>query len=206
MFMNQTGIQKRLNRLKKFILHAGLMLITFSLVSCSSLHIADYKNTQPNFDLFQYFTGNTKAYGQFTDRSGKVIRRFKVDIIGTVQGNTLTLHEKFYYLPDKTDKNGEKQTRTWTITKIDVTNHQNTSAVTNYIGTASDVIGVAKGSSQGFALNWQYQLNLPYKGKNIAVTFNDWMYQHNDSIIFNQAKVSKFGFFVGEVNLVFIKA
>lgn len=146
----------------------------------------------PKLDLFEYFKGKTQAYGQFQDRSGKVLRRFEVDITGTIDesGNKLTLDERFVY------NDGEKQTRVWVITRVG--NDQ-------YRGTAGDVVGEAQGIVAGNTLNWKYTLDLPYKNDSIHVQFDDWMYLHNKDVMLNRAKVTKFGFSVGEVTLFFSK-
>ena len=71
-------------------------------------------------------------------------------MFGKFQNNILTLEEEFFW----TD--GEKQKRVWKIKKID--EH-------NYIGTAPDVIGEAKGFSYGSAFKFEYDLMIPIKGK-----------------------------------------
>jgi hypothetical protein len=48
-------------------------------------------------------------------------------------------------------------------------------------------------------------LRLPYRGKNINVKFDDWMFLQADGVLVNRATVSKFGFKVGEVTLFFTK-
>ncbi|CAN8140299.1 hypothetical protein THIOSC15_2120024 [uncultured Thiomicrorhabdus sp.] len=119
-----------------------------------------------------------------------VLRRFTVEMTGTVKGNQLVLDEHFIY------DDGEKQRRVWTITDL---------GQGNYRGQADDVIGTAQGRSAGNALQWQYVLDLPYKDSTIAVNFNDWMWLQSEQTMFNRAKVSKFGFTVGEVTLFFSK-
>lgn len=168
-----------------------LGLVSITLISgCSSVKIQDYQNEKPQLNLFDYFKGKTFAQGQFQDRSGKVLRRFTVDIFGTVEGNKLTLDERFVY------NDGEKQKRIWTITKT---------AQGQFIGKADDVIGEALGESAGNALNWRYTLDLPYKDSSIHVQFNDWMFLHTDSTMMNRASITKWGFNVGEVTLFFSK-
>ena len=93
----------------------------------------------------------------FHDRFGNLKRTFKVDI---KESDTLTLDEKFLY------DDGE-HSRVWTI-KI-LGNNQ-------YSGTASDVVGEAKGISEGNALNWKYKLNLKVGDRTILVDFDDWMF------------------------------
>ena len=179
---------KRLNLGLKATLLAGILL----LQGCSTMSIESYQAETPRLDLFAYFKGETKAYGQFQDRSGKVLRRFEVDITGTLDqsGDTLTLDEDFLY------HDGEKQKRIWQITKT---------GENQFTGTADDVIGEATGVVAGNALNWKYTLDLPYKEGTIAVQFDDWMFLHNQDLMMNKARVTKWGFYIGEVTLVFSK-
>ena len=168
----------------------------FSLLlsSCAGPTIEQYANEKPNLDLSNYFNGKVKGYGIFTDRSGKVVKRFTVDILcdwKEVNGvKTGTLDESFLY------SDGTKQKRIWTI-------QQN--AANTFIGTAADVKGRAIGQSEGNALNWSYTLLLPVEGKEIEVQFNDWMYLIDSKVMLNKAQMSKFGIYLGEVTLSFQK-
>lgn len=167
-----------------------LLTLVFSLTGCANMNIHDYQNETPKLDLFTFFEGKTHAWGQFQDRSGKVIKRFQVDITGVVSGNKLILDEQFLY------SDGTHEERIWTI---------NRSAANQYIGTAKDVVGEAQGISSGNALNWRYTLDLPYGDGSIHVKFDDWMFLHTDNTMINRAEVTKFGFKVGEVTLFFSK-
>jgi hypothetical protein len=51
------------------------------LISCAGPSIEQYANEQPNLQLSEYFNGKIRAYGIFTDRSGKVVKRFTVDMV-----------------------------------------------------------------------------------------------------------------------------
>ena len=109
---------------------------------------------------------------------------------GKFQNNILTLEEDFYW------KDGEKQKRIWNIEKIDEN---------NYLGTAPDVIGKAKGVSYGSAFKFEYDLMVPFKGKNIKISFDDWIFKQDDKIAINRATLTKFGFKVGELTVIFQK-
>ena len=50
------------------------------LASCGSVTVEDYANEQPKLDLLAFFDRPVQAWGMFQDRSGKVIKRFHVDI------------------------------------------------------------------------------------------------------------------------------
>lgn len=154
------------------------------------MNIQEYKTTEPKLDLFAYFEGKSTAYGQFQSRSGEVKRRFKVAITGTVEGKFLTLDEQFVY------DDGQTEERIWVIERL---------AENSYKGTAGDVVGPAYGKSAGAAFNWQYTLDLPYKNSSIHVKFDDWMFLQTDKVMLNKAKVTKWGFTVGEVTLFFTK-
>ena len=158
------------------------------------MKVSDYAQEKPALDLSTYFNGTIDAHGIFTDRSDKVVKRFKVviDAKWTVQNGQKVgvLDEAFTY------SDGTTQRRVWTLTEI---------APNRYKGTASDVVGEALGEVAGNALNWSYTLALPVDGKVYNVQFNDWMYQMDDKVMLNKAKMSKFGIYLGEVTLAFYK-
>lgn len=164
-------------------------LLLLLLTACSTT-IEDYREMKPALDLRQFFNGHISAWGQFQDRSGKVIKRFTVDMTGTWQGNQGVLEEHFIY------DDGSKQTRIWHLTAL---------PDGKYIGRAADVVGEAKGQVHGPALNWTYTMALPVDGKIYEVQFDDWMYLHSESTMMNRAVMKKFGLKLGEVTLFFRK-
>ncbi|MFT7558342.1 MAG: hypothetical protein ACI93R_000236 [Flavobacteriales bacterium] len=175
-------------RTKLFVLLL-VTLILSSLTGCSS-NLSDYSSSKPNFDMKEFFDGNLSAYGMVQDRSGKVIRRFHVDLVGTWEGNTGTLEEDFYY------DDGETQRRVWTLIKQEDG---------SYTGTASDVTQIAFGRSKGFAFNWHYTLAINIEGDTWNIDLNDWLYQLDSSRLINRTKMSKWGFRVGEITLIIEK-
>ena len=150
----------------------------------------DFKNTEPTLLIEEYFNGKVKAWGILQDRSGNVTRQFKADLIGSFNNNIITLDEDFYW----TD--GEKQKRTWKIKKIDNN---------NYIGTAPDVVGEATGVQYGSAFKFKYDLLVPFKNKNIKVSFDDWIFKQDEKVAINRAILTKFGFKVGELTVFFMR-
>jgi hypothetical protein len=160
-----------------------------ALTGCASAPVpADYRNEAPVLDLQRYFNGELRAHGLFTDRAGKVLRRFTVDITGTWRGAQGTLDERFTY------SDGQAQRRVW---------HLNALGDGRYEGRADDVIGVAQGQAAGNALNWRYTLALPVDGRVIEVQFDDWMLLMDERVMLNRAEMSKFGVRLGEVTLSF---
>ena len=168
-----------------------LTLIIFFLTSCTSnMKPIDFKDQKPRLIIEKYLSGNVKAWGVLQNRSGKVTRQFKADLNGKWDGSNLILDEKFNW------SDGEQQTRQWTIKKL----NEN-----NYEGTASDVVGKAKGFSYGPAFKFEYVLLVPVKGKNIKIKFDDWIFLQDDRVAINRATMTKFGFKVAELTVMFIK-
>ena len=65
--------------------------------SCSDHSIKSYSDEFPKIVLREFFNGKIYALGIVQNRSGKVIKRFKVDIRAYWEGNTGYLDEKFIY-------------------------------------------------------------------------------------------------------------
>ena len=160
------------------------------LTSCASPTAADYATEKPVLDLKTYFNGDLTAHGMFTDRSGKVVRRFVVTMKCTWQGDDGVLDERFVY------SDGETQRRVWRLRQL---------PGGRYSGTADDVVGEAQGHSAGNAFQWAYTLRLPVDGKTYEVQFDDWMYLIDEHVMLNKAVMSKFGLRLGEVTLAFHK-
>jgi hypothetical protein len=176
----------------KIVLLMGLGLV---MLSCSPAPVDLHQGRTPGLSLEQFFEGNTVAYGIYENRYGNMERQFRVNIIGTVNGDTLTLDEQFLY------DDGERSSRVWTITNLG----QQPDGSIAYRGVADDVIGEASGKISGNALNWTYDVDLAVGDGTIQMRFDDWIYRQDEHIAINRAYVSKFGITVGSVTLVFLK-
>ena len=67
------------------------------------------------------------------------------------------------------------------------------------------MVGTAKGYSYGPAFKFEYVLLVPVKGREIKITFDDWIFKQDDRVAINRAKMTKFGFKVAELTVVFFK-
>jgi Protein of unknown function (DUF3833) len=161
-----------------------------SLSGCANPTVDDYAAEKPVLDLKTYFNGMVDAWGIFTDRNGKVVKRFTVEMTCHWQGNQGTLDETFVY----TD--GTQEKRIWQLTD------QGNGA---YSGTAGDVVGVAQGQARGNAFNWRYTLALPVEGTVLNVQMDDWMYLMNDRVMLNKTRMTKLGIHLGDVTLSFTR-
>ena len=171
------------NLLARLSLALGLAL---SLAGCAGTDVGAYKAQTPALSLEQYFSGRIDGWGMFQDRSGKVLRRFTVEIDARWEGDTGTLDERFVW------SDGERQRRVWTLRRV---------GEGRYVGTADDVVGEATGTVSGNALHWRYVLALPVDGRVWHMDFDDWMFLVDERVMLNRAVMSKFGIRLGEVTL-----
>jgi hypothetical protein len=155
---------------------------------CAGPKPSDYANEKPLLDLKTYFNGELVAHGIFSDRSGKIVRRFVVAMTATWKGNEGVLDERFTYSDGKTER------RVWRL--VDQGGGR-------YIGRADDVLGEAIGIAAGNTLNWRYTLKLPVDGSTYEVQFDDWMILMDERVMLNKARMSKFGIHLGDVTLSF---
>ena len=167
-------------------------LTIFLLNNCTGnkMKPIDFKDQKPRLVIEDYLSGKVKAWGLLQDRSGKVTRQFSAELNGKWNGKQLILDEKFNW------NDGEVQKRQWQINKID--EH-------HYEGTAGDVVGKAKGFSYGPAFKFEYVLLVPLKGKNVKITFDDWIFKQDEKVAINRAVMTKFGFKVAELTVMFSK-
>ena len=170
---------------------ASALLAAATVTGCaSSSTLEQFETASRQLVLEEYFEGKTTAYGLFEDRFGNVRRQFKVDIIGEVDGDRLTLTENFVY------DDGELDTRAW---EIDIL------GAGQYRGTAGDVPVPAVGQVSGNAFNWKYKVDLKVGESVWNVGFNDWMFLMQDDVLINRAYVTRYGIEIGQVTIAFRK-
>ena len=203
---------------RRRLITSGAAAAALALTGCAGPQVTDYASDQPVLDLRQYFNGTLDAYGVFTDRSGKVVKRFTVVMRCSWNGDEGVLDEDFVY------SDGTTQKRIWRLKHL---------GNGRYEGRADDVVGVAQGQTAGNAFRWGYTLALPVGGDPSAagppqgasapsggsepraagsvgativeVQFDDWMYLMDERVMLNKAAMSKFGIHLGEVTLSFVK-
>ena len=168
------------------------IFILIFLTGCSGNNMkpTDFKDQKPRLIIEEYLTGNVKARGILQNRSGKVTKQFSADLNGNWDGKQLILDERFVW------NDGEIQKRQWKINKI--VNH-------NYEGTAGDVVGTAKGYSYCPAFKFEYVLLVPVKGREMKITFDDWIFMQDERVAINRATMTKFGIKVAELTVMFVK-
>lgn len=160
------------------------------LAGCAAPRIDDYAAERPVLRLREYFNGMVDAWGVFTDRGGKVVRRFTVVMDCRWSGDKGVLDEAFSY------SDGQRERRVWRLTDL---------GGGRYVGEADDVVGQAQGQERGNSFYWTYTLALPVDGRVIEVQFDDWMHLMDERVMLNRATMSKFGIRLGEVTLSFTR-
>ena len=168
------------------------IVFAFLIAGCSSMQIEDFNGTKPEFIPQEYFNGKMKAYGIVKDRSGKIIRSFKGDLVGSWDANGVgTLDEHFLY------NDGEKQHRVWKL--------KPTKNAKKFIGTAGDIVGDAPMVANGNTVMIDYTMRVPYGDGTLDIDVRDWLHLQDDGVIINHSKMKKFGFEVGELIITIIK-
>lgn len=169
---------------------AGVLLLFLLFSGCSSVTVSDYAEQTPKLIPEEFFNGTLVAHGVVKNRNGQVIRYFNANILAYWEGAVGTLEEDFVF------DDGEEQRRVWTLM------HQGHG---QYIGTAGDVIGEARGAVAGNSMFLKYVLEVPYKNSTIHLKIDDRMYLVNPNVLINESKMMKFGLEVGSLLLVIKK-
>ncbi len=155
-----------------------------------SQSVSDYVAETPVLDFREFLNGRLSASGVFFGLSGRVERHFTLDMTGDWSGGRGTLDEKFRY------NDGETGERRWSLTFT---------GEGAFTATAPDVEGEAVGAQCGNAAVMRYRLRIPRAKGEIIVGMEDWFYLMEDGTLINRARMSKFGFKVGELLASFRK-
>ena len=149
-----------------------LVFLTITLLTgCSSMKIEDFNNTKPELIPQEYFNGKLRAYGIVKDRSGKITRTFKGEMIGSWDKNGIgTLDEYFVY------NDGEEMKRVWTLKPT---------GDKKFIATANDIIGESPMIANGNTVMIDYVMRTPYKNSTIDLSVQDWLHLQDDGVIIN---------------------
>lgn len=163
--------------------------LTILMGGCATITPQNYASETPKLDLSTYFNGRVDGWGMVQDRAGKVLRRMVVELDCKWNGSEGVLEESFQWSDGKSEK------RVWKIRKDG----------DQYLGTAGDVIGVARGQAAGNALRWNYVLALPVGDSTYHMDMDDWMWMIDDKTLANRTTMTKFGVQVAEISIFFRK-
>jgi hypothetical protein len=140
--------------------------------------------------LEDFFSGRTTGRGRFVSGIANVDRGLRIETFGRWDGKVLTLREDFYY------DDGERDQKTWQFIKL---------VEGKYIGRREDVIADANVLQDGNDITLAYISEVPLEDGSTKLRFEDRLFYNPDGSVQNVATVSKFGFTVGKVDIVFRK-
>jgi len=136
----------------------------------------------------RFLLGRSRAEGVFQDFTGRIRRRFAIQLDGRLDDGALVLTEDFLF------DDGAAEQRVWRITPV---------GASNYTADADDMIGVARGKVSGGVLRWSYLFSLKLGARRMRVRFHDTFVQTADDTLLNVARVTKFGFELGRSTIIF---
>ena len=140
------------------------------------------------FDPSVFFAGNLRATGMFIDRFGVVKRRFTMSATGITEASGISLHETFNY------DDGDVEDRIWHISR------RNDNL---FEGRTDDLASDCIGTVRGPLFSWSYHFYLKMFGRRVKVHFDDVMVRLPPDTVLNRARVTKWGFLLGDVHLTF---
>ena len=144
----------------------------------------NFDRSAPRFEPEKYFEGPTRSWGVMESRHGNPRSRFRTEMMGRRDGDTLVITQDFTF------EDGRKQQRVWRIRRID--EHR-------YEATAPDVVGTAPGTAYGNSFHWEYTLALTPHNVFTRVHMNHWMYlQADGEVMINRVIISKLGVILAE--------
>ena len=142
------------------------------------------------FDLARFLEGETRAWGIFEDRFGRLRRKFHVTIWGEWLEGRLVLTERFVY------DDGQREERIWQIAK---------GPAGRFTAASSDCLGIAEGEMRGDTARMRYAFRLKLKSRALDVSFDDAFYRMDQSHMMNRATVRKWGVTLGAATIFFQK-
>jgi len=171
-------------------MRALLLGLCCTLIACSSTDLQDYADNKPELVLEEFFQGHLTAHGVLKNRGGTVTRYFNATIDASWEDGVGTLVERFEF------DDGEIEYRTWVLEP---------DGDGRYRGTAGDVVGVGDARVAGNALRLDYRLEIDYRGRELELNVEDWMWLVDENTILNESTLRKWGFRVGTIQLTIIR-
>lgn len=177
-----------MNTIAKNCYRASLLAALALCLSACASQPQTSSEVSDAFVLERDLVGETLATGSFSAIDGTE-REFVVRINGSWDGKAVTLVEDFVY------SDGVEERKTWVFTKL---------ANGEFSGIREDVVGTARGFSDGKVFRLDYIMAIPDDdGKpGRKLRFRDILYNQTDGTIRNDATVGLFGFRVATVNLI----
>lgn len=162
----------------------GLLLGKNRFIGFSTQKLSDFAGKGPAFDMARHLSGPILCEGVVYGPTGRVSSRFVADMVGTWDGTTGVLKERFRY------DTGMVQDRQWTLRL------GNAGAIA---AEAPDVIGTGVGRVEGPAVEMRYRIRLAPEAGGHVLDVVDWMYLMENGTVMNRSQFRKFGIKVAEL-------
>jgi len=169
-----------------------LLMLAIALVLVRSfirMRPADFADADTVLALERYFSGHLRGWGVFEDRFGRVRRQFRIDSSGQLYGTTLQIDQTITF------DSGAIHTRVWSFQR---------QPDGRYLGTANDVAGEAIGSGSGNTITLRYTVRRRVLGLPQRAEVEDWMFLQPGGVVIERARVTKWGFTVGQISGFYI--
>jgi hypothetical protein len=140
----------------------------------------------PPFDPMTFFDGHTRSWGVIENRSGA-----PTGVITTNSQGQLDATAHLRMVQHLSFQDGTSMDRTWSLWRT---------GPQQYEATANDMIGTAKGISDGSKFHWQWLCARSPGNPLMNVEMEQWMYQLSDGSAMIRTTVSKLGFILAEVS------
>jgi hypothetical protein len=160
-----------------------LVLLTLGLSGCMrALPPTAFQDSTPEMRPERFFDGTTRSTGVVENRAGAPTRRFAVTGSGQMlPDGSFRLEQSILF------EGGKRQTRTWTLRRVD--DH-------HYVGTLTDASGPVKAEAYGNLFHLRYPMKSPFGGE-----MEQWLYLQPDGrTVLNEATVRVFGFVAAHVS------
>ncbi len=165
------------------VLTTVLFAVQARLLGFTAQKPSDYASG-PQFELGRHLNGPILCEGVIYGPTGRVTSRFVADMVGSWDGKTGTLAERFRY------DSGTVQDRCWTLRV------GNDGAIR---AEAPDVVGIGSGRVEGSAVQLKYRIRLAAEAGGHELDVVDWMYLMENGTIMNRSQFRKFGIKVAEL-------
>lgn len=154
-------------------------------------HVSELAATElPTFDFVDFFRGNVRASGWFSDRFGRPRRHLRGDFFGSENADgSFVLDEKLFY------SDGIHEEREWVVSVTD-------DGI--FTGASDSLVGEAKGIISGNTLKMEYAMHVLIEpGKTWQLGMKDYMALQPDGRLHNITHVYKWGIRIGTVSTQF---
>lgn len=138
----------------------------------------------------KFFEGSTTSWGVIERRGGSPTSQFCADLVGTREGETLAIAQRFVFA------DGRTQTRNWRIRRLDA----------GTLEASANDVETSLGRVEGNVFRWSYTTEGSRAWFVDDLDYDLWMYLMDDGeTVINRVSISKFGLLLARTTERFVK-